>query len=238
MCTIGYVVNPRASPALTAVVTCTHPSPTFTISQLPVVTQLPTSFAVANFQNTYHLDPPSPGLSALVLTTPSVNPLVALSSDPCHNKIHYDVSKDLNTVCVSKPYGFSTSITNEQRYSPVVEDTLHRNFRIEFDHPVLTSTIDFKGTLTVGDLLEELHSHFHAWVGSREMSKLEGDGTYCHAATIARTKRCEAAFDTRAEWGRGMKRVDILGKETKFRGIYLNTSCISDYLTLYVVFGK
>lgn len=211
---------------------CPHHSPTITISPLPVVTPLPASLAVVNVPNTWYYDSPSP---VVPTTTPSVNPLVAFDSDSGRYKIRYDLSKDLDTIRVSGPYG---PITDEQRCSLVVEGAPHKSFRVMFDHSVLTSIIELEGPLMIEDLLRELHSHFRRPPSSREMSDLRKDMYLCRAAVETRVKRCEAAFDPRAEWDRGMKRIDILGRECKFRGIYLDTSSISDYLKLCVVFGK
>jgi hypothetical protein len=193
------------------------------------------AFAVVNIQNTY--SPSSPVVPALLLTTPSVNPLVALDSDSCSHKVQCDISNDPIDARISKSCGRNTSLTPEQKRSPVVEDALHSHFRVMFDHPGLADTIDFHGSPTVGDLLTELHSHFHERVGSGEKSNLKQLGLY-QAAITAQTKRCEAAFDGHTEWNRGMKRVDILGKECKFHGVYLDSSSISDHLALRVVFGK
>jgi hypothetical protein len=142
--------------------------------------------------------------------------------------VHYDVSED----------PIEVRLTHEQKRSPVVEGAPHSRFRIAFGHPALVHTIDFEESLTVGDLLTELHSHFHERVGHGEKYELEKHMDLCGAAVRARTKRCGAAFDAHVEWNRGMKRVDMLGRECKFRGVYLDPSSISDHLTLRVVFGK
>jgi len=234
MCTIGYLVDPRLSPTFTAVTTRTRRSPLLTVSPLLGVSQLPVSFEVLGVSHV----PPSPVIPTVVFTTPSVNPLVALDPGLYHHKIHYDVSKGSNDVRISRPYGPSIPITEEQKRSLVVEGTLHRRFRVVVDHPGLTSTIDIEGSLTVEDLFEELHSHFHQRVRPGEMSNLKKDMNLFQVAVDTQVKRCAAALDGHAEWDRGMKRVDILGKECKFRGIYLDTSYISDRLTFYVVFGR
>ena len=57
-------------------------------------------------------------------------------------------------------------------------------------------------------------------------------------ASDTQVKRCQDVLDSDAEWAQGMKRVDILGKECKFQGVYLDSSFIGDHLTLHVVFGK
>ena len=153
--------------------------------------------------------------------------------------VHYDISKDLSTARVPGLCGRSTLISYEQMHSLAVEGALHERFHIVFDHPVLASTIDFEGSPTVEDLLDALYSHFDKRAGSREMSNLMEDMYLFRNAVDTQVKRCEAAFDARTEWDRGMKRVDILGKGRKFHGIYLDSdTSISDYLTLRVVFGE
>jgi len=154
--------------------------------------------------------------------------------------VHYDISKDLSTVCVPTSYGHSTPISDEQKYSLVVEGALHERFRIVFDHPVLTKPMGFFWrSLTVESLLEELLLYFDERVGSRERSNLEKDMHLFREAVDTQVGRCENASDPRAEWNLGMKRVDILGKERKFHGIYLDSDTSNrDYHTLHVVFGE
>ena len=233
-----YVVTPAPSPTLTTVAMLPRNSPTFTISPLPATTQLPT-LAVLNTQNTHHrCRSPSPVQPTLVLTTPNINPLVAHGSDPHHDKVHYDVSKGLSDIRVSKLRGPKIPISDEQKQSLVVEGVSRGTFHVVFDHPGLTSTIEFKGTLTVGDFLEELHSHMDERVGDVEMFNLKKDSHCYQTAGETQVKRCQAAFNRDAEWDRGMKRVDILGKKCKFHGIYLDTSRAGNHLTLGVVFGR
>ena len=237
VCTGCYVGNLAPSPTHTAVTMWPHNSPTFAISPLPVAAQIPT-LAVLNTQNTYHHHrSPSPVHATLVFT-PNVNPLVALDLDSSHHKLHYDVSKDPSHAYVSKSRGPRIPITNDQRRSLVVEGTPHSAFHVVFGDPVLTSTIEFRGSLTIGDFLDELCSYMHKRVGRGEMSNLEKDTDRCSAAAIARTRRCGATSDPHGEWERGMKRVDMLGKGCKFYGIRLDTSCTSNYHTLFVEFGK
>lgn len=247
---ISYVIDQSVSPPV-ATLTLTPRSPFLTqlpltfagrspllaVSPLPGVSQLSNAFGLVSINSA----PSSPAVSTVVLTTPSINPLVAFDQGPPHSKIHYDVSKDLDHVRVSRPRGHSAPITDEQKRSLVVEGVPHMNFRIvidNLDHPGLPGHIDFEGTLTVGGLLDELHSEFHQRVGARELSDLRKDMNVYHAAVSAQVKRCGTAFDGHTEWERGMKRVDILGKESKFHGIYLDPSYIDDCLTLHVVFGK
>ena len=227
-----------ASPTLTAITRYTRHSPAVTILPLDGISSLPSSFSVVNFQNTSDYDPSSPAIPALLLITPSITPLLALGSSLFCGKINYDVSEDPGNARVSMFYGKSTPITREQKRSLVVEGTLHRRFRIVFDHPALTRTVEFQKAPTVGDLLAELHWHFYDRVGPGEMYDLKKDMDHYSMAIRTQKKRCNATFDPDVEWNRGMKRVDILGKESKFRGIYLDSSSTSSYLTLHVVFGK
>jgi len=226
MCTTGCV-DPRRSPGYAPARGCT---PTIIISPLPAVTPLPV--VVVNVQNTSYYDSPSPVTTSPVLTTPSVNPLVAVDSDLYQHKIYYDLSKDLNNV--RGPYG---PISDEQMRSLVIQGAPHGNFRIAFDHPGLTSSIDFEGPLMIEDLLEELHSHFDKRISSKEKTKIEKNMYLYQMAINTQVKRCRATFDPQAEWDRGMKRVDILGKECKFCGIYLD-GYVGGYYVLRVVFGK
>ncbi|KAF9648464.1 hypothetical protein BDM02DRAFT_3115369 [Thelephora ganbajun] len=234
-CTTSYVVSPGVSPTFTAVAL---PSPCVTVSPLPAVSPLP-SLAVVNFQSPCSRNSPSPVIPVLLLPqTPQVNPLVASNSDVCRQKVHYDVSEDPSTARVSTLLGLSAPISYEQKSSLVIEGVPHGAFRIVFDHPALTSTIKFEGSLTIGELLKQLYSHLHKQVGSREMSTLKEDRNFYTVAVKTQSKRCGAAFDARAEWNQGIKRVDVLGKECQFRGVYLGTSPINDRITLHVVFGK
>ena len=224
-----YVVP---SPTHTTVAMWPHNSPTYAISPLPVPAHLPT-FAVLNTQNTHHhCRSPSP------VFTPTINPLVGVDSDSSHYKIHYDVSKDPSDARVSKPRGAKSPITDEQKRSLVVEGTPHRAFLAVFDDPVLTSTIELSGSLTVGDFLERLYSHMHTRAGHDETSNLKKDMDRYSAAVTTQIRRCRTASNRHTEWERGMKRVDMLGKECKFYGIRLDPSCAGDYHTLYVEFGK
>ena len=219
-CTISHVVDPRFSPGLATVTIRTGHSPTVTISPALVTSPLPSPRTVINVQNTCH--------HPVHISTPSVNPLLAFDSDSRHYKIYYDLSKDLSAV----------RITDEQWCSLVVEGAPHKRFRIAFDHPALTSTIEFEGSLTVEDLLNELHSHFRKRPRPREMSELKKDMHLYQMTIQTQVKRCQTAFDPHAEWDQGLERVDFLGRECKFRGIYLDASPTSDHLTLRVVFGK
>ena len=217
--------------------TYTRRSPAITISPLPGISPLPASLQDLDYQDTYNYNPSSPVMSALVLTTPSINPLVAYDSGPC--QVHCDLSKDPIRVRVSGLCGRGARITPEQDRSPVVEGALHSHFRIMFDHPILERYIDYTEPLTVGDLLAELHLHLHKRVRSGEMHDLKNDMDLYQTAVNTQVKRCGAAFDSHAEWDQGMKRIDMLGKESKFCGVYLDSSApVSDYLTLRVVFGK
>jgi len=237
-CAASQVLIHPASPTFTTFTARTHRSPIITISPLPGVTPLPASLGVVNFQNTYNYDSPSQ-ISALVLTNPSVNPLVALGSSLCHGKVHCDISESPIDVCVSKVWGNSAPITEEQKRSLVVDGALHRRFRVRFDHPGLTPTwLDFQGILTVRDLLMEIHWHLHERIGHGEKHHLKKDMNLWKVASDAQVKRCQDALESDAEWKRGMKRVDILGKECKFQGVYLDSSFIGDHLTLHAVFGK
>lgn len=236
---IGQALVYPSSPAFTAVTTHSHHSPIFTISPLPGVTPLPGSFAVVNLQNAYNTcSPPSPAVSALVLTTPYINPLVAVDSGLCHGKVNFDVSKVQIDVRVSKFCGNSAFITDEQKDSLVVEGALHGHFRIEFDHPGLTGSMGFRRALTVGDLLLGLHKYFHERIGQTEKYHLEKDMDLWKVASDTQVKRCQDMYDPRLEWDLGMKRVDVLGKKSKLRGVYLDPSAFGDHLTLRVVFGK
>jgi len=238
-CAVSQVLVHPASPAFTTVTMRTRRSPVFTISPLPGVPPLPASLGVVGFQNTHNYGPPNPTVSAPVLTTPSVNPLVALGSGLCHGKVLCDVSEYPINVCVSKLWSNSAPITEEQKRSLVVEGALHRRFRVKFDHPGLTRTwLDFQGILTIRDLLTEIHWHFHERIGHGEKNHLKKDMNLWKVASDTQVKRCQDVLDCDAEWKRGMKRVDILGKECKFHGVYLGSSFIGDHLTLRVVFGK
>ena len=237
-CAVNQVIIRPASPTFTVRTTRTHRSPIIAISPLPGVSPLPASLGVVGFQNTYNYG--SPGqISALVLTNPSVNPLVALGSGFCHGKVHCDISESPINVCVSKIWGNSVPITEEQKLSLVVEGALHGRFRVRFDHPGLTRTwLDFEGILTVRDLLTEIHWHFHERIGHREKRHLKKDMNLWKVASDTQVKRCQDALESDTEWKQGMKRVDILGKECKFQGVYLDSSFIGDHLTLHAVFGK
>ena len=170
--------------------------------------------------------------------TLSVNPLVAHDSDPHHYKIHYDISKDLSEIYVSKLHGSGPRITPEQERSRVVEGPSPEKYHVAFDHHFFTKTKRFSGTPRIKDLLEWLHSYFHERVTTGEESELKEDMDLYQLAVKTQRKRCGTTTDRKAEWDKGMKRVDILGKDSKFRGIYLDTSAINDHLTLRVVFGK
>ena len=234
----SFLVSPGPSPTLTAVTTHSrHPSPLLTASPLPQVPPLSPSFAIINVPNTRHSHPPSPVIPTMALT-PSVNPLVAHDSDPHHDKVHYDISKDLSEIYVSKVPGTGPRITFEQERYRVVEGPSPKNYHVAFDHPFFMRTKRFNGTPRIKDLLEWLHSYFHERVTAGEESDLKGDMDLYQLAVTTQRKRCGATADRKAEWDKGMKRVDILGKECKFRGIYLDTSAIKDHLTLRVVFGK
>jgi len=231
-CSFSYVVSGGTSPALTTVTMVTRRSPLLTVSPLP---GLPT---VGNFQDGSSRHSPSPVIPILVLTTPTINPLVVVDSELRHHKVHYDASKHPSTAR-AKFCGRNTPISREQMDSLVVEGALHRCFRVMIDHPALTRTIDFKeGSPTVGDFLTELYSHLQEQVGSEEKLTLEGFPSPFIAALKAQMKRCEAAPDFSAEWKRGMKRIDVLGEECKFRGVYLDSTPAGDYLVLNVLFGK
>ena len=222
-------VDPKASPKYAPVRACT---PTIIISPLPVATPLPVPAVVVNIQNTSYYDSPSPATTSPAFTTPFVNPLVAVDSDPYQYKIYYDLSKDLNSV-----HGPYSLISDEQMHSLVVQGAPHGNFRIAFDHPALISTIKFERPLVIGDLLKALHSHFNKRPSSREKTNIERDMYLLQTAVDTQIKRCQATFDPQAEWDRGMKRVDILGKECKFCGVYLD-GYVGGYDVLRVVFGK
>ena len=232
------IVNP-ASPAFTTITMYTpHHSPVYTISPLPGVSPLPASFMVASPRSTDGYYPPSPVVPGLLLATVFITPLLAFDQSLCYGKIHYDVLKDPGNARVSKLYGQSAPITNEQKRSLVVEGALHTRFRIVFDHPALTRTIELHATPTVGDFFAQLRSYFYEPVWDGEKYDLQKDPNHFSEAVKAQKKRCDATFDPDVAWRQGMKRVDILGKKTKFRGIYLDSSSTSDYLTLRVVFGR
>ena len=154
--------------------------------------------------------------------------------------VHYDISKDPSTVCVPTSYGRSTPISDEQKHSLVVEGALHDRLQIVFDHPVFTKPMGFFWkSLTVESLLEKLFLYFEERVGSREGSNLKEYMQLFREAVDTQVERCETASDPRAEWNLGMKRVDILGKERKFHGIYLDSDTSNrDFHTLHVVFGE
>ena len=238
-CAASQVLVHPASPAYTTVTTHTHHSPIVTISPLPGVSPLPVSLGVVNLQNAYNYGHPSTTISGVVLTNPSINPLVALGSGLCHGKVHCDLSEYPIDVCVSKLWGGSAPITEHQKQFVVVEGALHQRFRVMFDHPGLTRNwIDFRGILTIRDLLAEMHWHFHDRIGQGEESHLKKHMNLWEVASGTQVKRCQDELDSDAEWRRGMKRVDILGKECKFQGVYLDPSFVGDYLTLHVVLGR
>ena len=226
-------VNP-GSPTYT--VTYTQHSPAFTVSPLPGISLLPTPFSVPSPQSACNSFPPSPVTPGLHVTTLFVTPLLALDQSFGYDKVCYDVSKDPSIARVSTVHGQSVPITREQRHSLVVEGALVSPFHIAFDHPALTRTIELQGIPTVDEFLRELHSYFLERVGTGEMRDLQGDRDYHPSAVRAQKKRCDAASDPDREWRRGMRRVDILGKGSKLRGIYLDSSPTD--ITLRVVFGK
>ena len=223
-----------SSPTITTLTSPYSPtirlSPHITLTPLHAPSPLP-SLAVLN------LPGPSRGNSPNMLVAElRVNPLVAMSMEVYSSKLHYDVSRSPHTACIST-CGINTSITPQQKGSPIVEGALlYTSFRIEFNHPILRSTIDCDSSMTISDLITELHSHFQRRLGSRETANLNRDMTLCTAAFNNQKKRCQATFDPNAEWSLGMKRVDVLGKESKLRGIELDA--INGPLTLRVTFGK
>ena len=118
------------------------------------------SMAVLNLPNQSHRNSPSPVISAVVLTTMAVDRLVAKGTDLYDSKVHYNISKDPSTACVST-CSISSPISNEQKNYLVVEGApQNTSFRIVFDHPVLTDTVECDSFLTIGDLIKLLHSHF------------------------------------------------------------------------------
>jgi hypothetical protein len=172
----------------------------------------------------------------MLVATLQVNHLVAMGTDLNSSKLHYDLSKGLHTAYISKR-GIGSPITPEEKDSVVVEGAMpHTRFRIAFNHPVLAS-IDCDASLTIGGLIELLHLHFHNPLRHREMSALKPLMELYLAAMRNMGKRCEASLNCPVEWDEGLKRIDVLGKERKFRGIELDTTS-HNYVTLRVAFGK
>jgi hypothetical protein len=174
----------------------------------------------------------------MLVATLQVNRLVAMGVDTYSSKLYYDVSKGTHTAHLSK-CGISSSIPPEERDSLVVEGAVPQtHFRIAFNHPYLTSLIDCDAPPTVGGLIKLLHSHFHEPLRSREMFSLKSNMDLYLAAMNNLGKRCETSFDRDVQWKEWMKRIDVLGKECKFRGIELDTTSSHNYVTLRVAFGK
>lgn len=196
------------------------------------------SSAIINLPSPSNRYSSSPVVQTVLLATLQVNPLVAMGQEFHHPKIQYDISKEPHKAQVST-CRVSTAISREQRNSPVIEGALQpTNLTIEFDHPFLINNIRTNTYLTIGDLLEQLHAHFHKQAGSREMADIQQDMELYSTAIHSQKKRCRAAFDPDVEWNQGMKRIDILGKECKFQGVELDASSGSDNLTLRIAFGK
>lgn len=223
-------LNPAYSPNI-------RPSPQLTLSPLPVVSPLH-SLAVVNLPSSASRRiSPSP-VQAMLVATLQIHPIVSMGPELYHSKLHYDVSKDPHTAAVST-FGVTTSISIEQKNFPVVGGALvHTAFEIVFNHPILINTIKCDTSLTVGELVKHLYSHFHKRVGAGEMSSIEQDADLYTAAVKHQNKRCQAMFDVGAEWNKGMKRIDVLGKECKFRGLELDATSAHDRLLLRVTFGK
>lgn len=236
---VGYV--PTTSPLFTTLPMLSpnmHRSPQLTLgTPVHMTSPLPT-FAVVNFP-TSRGNSPSPVVQNLLLTTTlQVNPLVAVGMELYSSKISYDVSKEPHTSRISR-CGITTSLSEEEKDFLVVEGALmHTNCSIEFDHPVLQTTIRCDSSLTIGDFVTLLYSHFRERLGSRETASLSQDMDLFTEATKNQNKRCRTTHNPRAEWGQGMKRIDVLGRECKFRGVELDTMSGQDTITLRVVFGR
>jgi len=195
------------------------------------------TFGIVNLPGSGRCGSPSPVIPTLLLTTPvAVDSLVAIDTEIHSHKVHYDVSKGLQTACISA-CGLDTPISNEQKNFPVVKGA-PPNARLRIvpadQHPVLTQTIERDSSLTIGELIKLLHSYFHEPLGSEEASSLRSNVDLYPVAIKNQQKRCKAASDPDEEWSMGMKKIDVLGKECKFRGVELDAAP----LTLYVAFGK
>ena len=194
--------------------------------------------AVMNFP-TSRGNSPNPVVQNLLLTTTlQVNSLVAVGMELYSSKISYDVSKEPHTARISR-CGITASLSEEEKDFLVVEGALlYTSFSIEFDHPILGRTIKCDSSLTIGDFITLLYSHLRERLGSRETTNLGQDMDLFTEAIKNQHKRCHTTLNPRAEWTQGMKRIDVLGRECKFRGVELDTTSGQDTIVLRVAFGK
>ena len=93
---------------------------------------------------------------------------------------------------------------------------------------------------TIENLIQLLHDHFQQPLGSKETSKLERDMKLYQSAVNNCCERCRTEDDPDDAWweGSGMKRIDVLGKECKFRGVELDLTPANNRLILRVALGK
>ena len=178
----------------------------------------------------------SPAISTLPAGAPQVNSLVEFCSPL---RIHYDISDDPRTACIISNYGTPTALFPEESGSLVVEGVApHTNFQIRFDHPAESiKTIKPGSALTIGGLIELLHSHLHKRLKSQEKATIESSIRLHPPAIIRQRKRCLAASNPDAEWNKGMRRIDALGDACKFNGVEM-LAHDSDTITLRVKFGE
>ena len=136
---IPTLQSPIWLPTIFTTLTTTHSPNNRRSPQLIISPQLLPS--PLSLSGSSHRNSPSPVAPTLLISTPTVDPLVAPPTDLRSHKLHYDVSRDPRTASIST-YGMKDSISNEQKSFLVAENALpNTSFHIAFDHPFMTGTI-------------------------------------------------------------------------------------------------